>query len=270
MNKTSKRRAPTPEYVSEKQLVLSGFETPFSQTLDKSNRWVQLADKIPWDDLAGLYYKRYAPKATGRPPLNPRIVIGALIIKHMCNLDDRETIAQITENIYMQYFLGYSALIDHPPFDPSLFVEIRKRLGDDLLGEMNLRILEIAKVDEGNKGAENPRADDGGDHDSAEGCTHKGELLMDATVAPQDIAYPTDLNLLNRAREITEKIIDALHVRGDKKPRTYRKVARKAYLKVAQNRNPSKKAIRKGVGQQLRYVGRNLKHIDVLLDRNYS
>jgi hypothetical protein len=47
MNKTSKRRAPTPEYVSEKQLVLSGFETPFSQTLDKSNRWVQLADKIP-------------------------------------------------------------------------------------------------------------------------------------------------------------------------------------------------------------------------------
>jgi hypothetical protein len=28
MNKTSKRRAPTPEYVSEKQLVLSGFETP--------------------------------------------------------------------------------------------------------------------------------------------------------------------------------------------------------------------------------------------------
>jgi hypothetical protein len=70
MNKTSKRRAPTPEYVSEKQLVLSGFETPFSQTLDKSNRWVQLADKIPWDDLAGLYYKRYAPKATGRPPLN--------------------------------------------------------------------------------------------------------------------------------------------------------------------------------------------------------
>jgi IS5 family transposase len=89
---------------------------------------------------------------------------------------------------------------------------------------------------------------------------------MDATVAPQDIAYPTDLNLLNRAREITEKIIDALHVRGDKKPRTYRKVARKAYLKVAQNRNPSKKAIRKGVGQQLRYVGRNLKHIDVLLD----
>jgi IS5 family transposase len=266
MNKTSKRRAPTPEYVSEKQLVLSGFETPFSQTLDKSNRWVQLADKIPWDDLAGLYYKRYAPKATGRPPLNPRIVIGALIIKHMCNLDDRETIAQITENIYMQYFLGYSALIDHPPFDPSLFVEIRKRLGDDLLGEMNLRILEIAKVDEGNKGAENPRADDGGDHDSAEGCTHKGELLMDATVAPQDIAYPTDLNLLNRAREITEKIIDALHVRGDKKPRTYRKVARKAYLKVAQNRNPSKKAIRKGVGQQLRYVGRNLKHIDVLLD----
>ncbi|MDN5213278.1 transposase [Fulvivirgaceae bacterium BMA12] len=50
---------------------------------------------------------RYAPKLTGRPPLNPRVVIGALIIKHLCNLDDREIVAQITENIYMQYFLGY-------------------------------------------------------------------------------------------------------------------------------------------------------------------
>lgn len=265
MKKATKRRAPNQEYVSQSQLVIAGFETPFSQALDKNNRWVQLADKIPWDDLAGLYFKRYTPKPTGRPPLNPRVVIGALIIKHMCNLDDRETIAQITENIYMQYFLGYSALIRQPPFDPSLFVEIRKRLGDELLGEMNLRILELAKIHEDKEAGNTSKQDDQGDNSSGKD-THKGELLLDASVAPQDIAYPTDLNLLSEAREITEKIIDTLHVRGDKKPRTYRKIARKAYLKVAQNRNPSRKTVRKGVGKQLQYLRRNLKHIDAMLD----
>lgn len=75
-------------------------------------------------------------------------------------------------------------------------------------------------------------------------------MIYDATACPQDIAYPTDLRLLSKSREITEAIIDELHAanqRRVKKPRTYRKVARKAYLKVAQNKNPSKKVIRKGI-----------------------
>lgn len=261
MKKTLKRRAPTSAYVSQNQLTLSGFETPFSQTLDKENRWVALADKIPWDELANLYYRHYSPKATGRPSLNPRIVIGALIIKHICNLDDRETISQIAENIYMQYFLGYSAFSSKPPFDPSLFVEIRKRLGEELLAEMNLRIVRIAQPSEDKEPPE--------DNDSSGGgINHKGDLLMDASVAPQDIAYPTDMGLLNEARMITENIIDFLHTPGGKKPRTYRKNARKGYLKVAQNRNPSKKTIRKGVGKQLQYLRRNIGHIHRMLD-NY-
>jgi hypothetical protein len=49
-----------------------------------------------------IYNKRPPPKAT----LNPGVLIGAAVIKHTLNLDDRETIAQITENMYLQYFLG--------------------------------------------------------------------------------------------------------------------------------------------------------------------
>jgi len=256
MKKTSKRRAPSIPYVSQNQLLISGFETRFHQNLDPSNRWVDLAGKIPWDELSNLYLKRQPVKSTGRPPLNPRIVIGALIIKHMCNLDDRETISQITENIYMQFFLGYSGFLKEPPFDPSLFVEIRKRMGDDLITEMNLRILKLSEPKQDEK------ADDGG----SSGITHKGDLLMDATATPQDIAFPTDLNLLNKARIITEQVIDSLHVVGDKKVRTYRQIAHKEYLKVAQNRNPSRKTIYKAIGKQLRFLRRNLKHIEVMLD----
>ena len=93
-------------------------------------------------------------------------------------------------------------------------------------------------------------------------------MIYDATVCPQDIAYPTDLGLINKAREITEEIIDDLHRKKPlgKKPRTYRKTARKAYLKVAQNKNPSKKTIRKGIKAQLQYLGRNFKTVEKQLD----
>ncbi|MEB2776916.1 hypothetical protein SYJ56_16490 [Algoriphagus sp. D3-2-R+10] len=99
-------------------------------------------------------------------------------------------------------------------------------------------------------------------------CLNKGEVIYDATACPQDIAYPTDIGLLNRSREITESIIDELHAKSPqgKKPRTYRKVARKRYLKVAQNKNPSRKTIRKGIKSQLQYLRRNFRTIEKQLD----
>ena len=73
--------------------------------------------------------------------MSPRVIIGSLIIKHLCNLDDRETVSQISENIYMQYFLGYSSFSSEPPFDASLFVDFRKRLGMENLNAINERIV---------------------------------------------------------------------------------------------------------------------------------
>ncbi|MEB2778296.1 transposase [Algoriphagus sp. D3-2-R+10] len=146
MQKTPKRRAPRSEYTSQSQLSFSGFETPFYNGLDPSNRWVVLSSQIPWDGLVNLFNKRNPPKSTGRPALNPRVLIGAVIIKHMLNLDDRETVTQITENMYLQYFLGYSSYIKKPPFDASLFVDVRKRLGEELLAEMNGKIPKFSKA----------------------------------------------------------------------------------------------------------------------------
>lgn len=265
MRKSSKKRAPRGAYISEKQLTIEGFTTPFYEQLDPNNRWVKLAKVIPWDELVSQYQRKNTQKTTGRPSLNPRVAIGSIIIKHLCNLDDRETVAQITENMYMQYFLGYGSYSKEPPFDASLFVEIRKRMGDELIAEMNDKILEYSQVKpkkEKNIDEDNPSGGDG------MYPANKGELLMDATVCPQDIAYPTDINLLGEARRITEKIIDKLHVKGlgKRKPRTYRQKARKEYLKVAQNRNPSRKTIRKGIKSQLQYLRRNFITIDKQLN----
>src|SRR5690606_17827726 len=90
---------------------------------------------------------------------------------------------------------------------------------------------------------------------------NQGTLLVDATCAPADIAYPTDVNLLNEAREKLEAIIDTLHkpVIGEvAKPRTYREKARRQYLAVSKQRRPGPKVIRKAIRRQLGFIGRDL------------
>lgn len=99
--------------------------------------------------------------------------------------------------------------------------------------------------------------------------TNKGTLMLDATCAPADIKYPTDLGLLNHAREILEGIIDVLHaphVGEREKPRTYREEARKSFLIVSKQRKSSGKTIRRAIKKQLGYVGRDLRIIEKLME----
>src|SRR5699024_5221389 len=77
------------------------------------------------------------------------------------------------------------------------------------------------------------------------------------------IKYPTDLDLLNESREWAEKIIDEIYPKTflEKKPRTYRRVARRDYLNIAKKKNKSKKEIRKAIRKQLNYLNRDFKYI---------
>lgn len=88
-------------------------------------------------------------------------------------------------------------------------------------------------------------------------------------VADQMISYPTDLGLIARSREESERLIDGLCecVGIKEKPRTYRRIARKQYLTVAKKKNKTRHEVRKAIGQQLRYLRRNLRSITGLLDR---
>jgi hypothetical protein len=92
-----------------------------------------------------------------------------------------------------------------------------------------------------------------------------GTLIIDATCTPADVRYPTDLSLLNECREHSEKIIDILWKNSPKdgdKPRTYRKVARKNYLKSARSKRLSPSARRRFIRKQLNYLARNIKIIN--------
>jgi hypothetical protein len=111
IKQTRKSRAFGTHYESEKQLLL--FETPFEQALNPDNRWAVLARLIPWDEMCTPLLKIFGGNGgTGRPSVNPLVVIDSLIIKYLNDLDDRETVEQITENPYMQYFSGLSEFLE--------------------------------------------------------------------------------------------------------------------------------------------------------------
>ena len=281
MTKERKSRAFNPSYESPRQGILRGFEHPFERSLDPSNRWVVLSHLIPWDELCSVYLKQVGQSKAGRKPLNPRIILGSLIIKYLCKLDDRETVDQISENIYMQYFLGYSSFTGDKPFDASLFVELRKRLGMDSINAINEKIVELktrfeekrvrkAEPPEGGLKIPEEQGDEGKEAvcEPSSESLHKGRILFDATVCPQDIAYPTDLDLLSEAREISERMIDYLYDKHlhKEKPRSYRQIARREYLHTAQKKKKTKKQIRSAVRKQLGYLGRNIRSIHHLLD----
>ncbi|MFM8832143.1 MAG: IS5 family transposase [Cytophagales bacterium] len=279
LEKAYRKRASTPQYVSPNQLVLVGFETPFEQQLTKNNRWVKLNGLIPWDKIVGQYDVQFK-SSEGRPPISGRIVLGALIIKHILNLTDEETIHQIEENMFMQYFLGYSSFTNESIFSPTLFVEIRKRLNQAIVNNISEIVVAHQKEIEENRVKKDKDKPDDNDllneaitvikpeELAIEADTNEGTLIMDATVAPQNITYPTDLKLLNAAREKSEELIDKLYnkeIHGVIKVRTYRELARKDFLNAIKKKTKSFKEIYKWNGSQIRYLKRNLAHIELLL-----
>jgi len=253
------------------QMVIEDFVLPFEGKLDANNRWVKLAKMIPWEKIENDYAELF-PSSTGTVAKPLRMALGALIIKERCGFTDRETVEQITENPYLQYFIGLEKYQIEPPFDPSLMVYFRKRLDQKIMKKINELICQSEKTKEPKD--KDPKDKDPGNPSGSDTFEvwkpedNKGKLLLDATCAPADIRYPTDLSLLNEAREKTEKMIDTLYNQElglAKKPRTYRKRARRDYLKIAKQRKPHVKTIRKAIGKQLGYLRRNLSTIDFLL-----
>lgn len=229
---------------NREQVSIDDFIPPFGGKLLADNRWVKLARVIPWERIEERYAKRFGKCGNVAYPL--RLALGALIIKEKSGLTDEATVENISENVYMQYFIGYKEFRSGQPFAPSLMVEFRKRID----------MAEIQKIiDEMD---EESRKDD----PPSDGDKNHGTLMIDATCAPSDIRYPTDLSLLNEGREKLESIIDTLwkglENKDGMKPRTYRRTARKAFLTVEKQRKHRAKTIRKAIGKQLRFVRRDL------------
>lgn len=239
------------------QIGIDEFEQPIGMHLNAKNRWVKKAKLIPWGAIERRYAKLFMNQK-GNVAKSLRLALGACIIQAEYGFSDEETALQIQETAYLQYFCGYKRYDDSKlPFDASLMVYFRKRLTPEILGKINEMILD-------EQAPSKPEDDDDSDD------SNSGTMIVDATCAPSQIKYPQDTALLNQARELTEKLIDALHTPGEAKPRTYRKQAHKDYLSLAKNRKPTAKKIRKAIGKQLCYLRRNLEHIRTMQTRQHA
>jgi len=167
----------------------------------------------------------------------------------------------------MQYFIGQSSYSNELPFDPSSLVHFRQGISPSLIEKLNERL--VKKMIETTAIKPEKKKDS----DAKNKSPNQGKLLVDATCAPADISYPTDLGLLNGARVHTEKIIDILKKSKSKthtKPRTYRNLARKNYLAVAKQRRPTRNKRRQAIQKQLQYIKKNLAHIEQLIELGAS
>lgn len=157
------------------QLKFEDFYLPFGGKLRSDNRWVVLSKHIPWQTIEDQYSTHFSDNPTGNPAKSARIALGSLILKERLGTTDRETVLQIAENPYLQYFLGFSEYKDEVPFDHSLMTHFRNRFDQETLAEINESIVRHALEPE-----ELPQ-DNSADGDDDDPPLNKGKLIVDAT-----------------------------------------------------------------------------------------
>ena len=215
---------------------------PFGGKLNEKNRWLRIAELIPWEQLEQKYSQHFSH--TGRPAHNASLVIGLLLLKHMTGTSDREIVQLVCENPYMQAFCGLDNFNAGKLIDPSTLTYVRKRLGSKHfkeLEDLTYKHLIERKI-----------------------IKTKG-MLVDATVFPENICYPTDAGLLNEARGWLVSKIKSIGAKIGRKYRTYCRKARQEYLSFNKKKRRTKKDIRRMVKSMLQFAGRNVRQLDEIL-----
>lgn len=283
------------------QITIEEFFMPFDGKLLKKNRWVELASIMPWEHIEQIYMTAFQSE-NGRPALSSRIAFGAIFIKEYNHLTDEGTVETIAENPYMQYFLGLTGFHAEPLFDASMMVHFRKRFPVEDLAKINEYIC-TGKWPDQQRNVDRNDTKDGSQQDENQESSqepsivnkqkpspkngkkgkkskntnskkqkkkqkkNRGKLIMDATVAPADIKYPTDIDLLNKSREHLETAVDILWKdvphKGHKLPYS-RKTARKSYLSLAKSKKWTSAKCRAAIGCQLRCIEQATKRLEEL------
>jgi IS5 family transposase len=169
------------------------FRSRLDQVIDMGHALVKLARTIDWrflEERFGAVYK----DGPGQPPLPTRLMAGLAILKHTYNLSDEVVCELWIENPYYQYFCGEEFFQHRLPLDRSSMTNWRNRMGEERLQALLQESLAVA---------------------TRTGAMKPGDLarvIVDTTVQPKNITFPTDAKLLNRAREKLVKLAKKLGV----------------------------------------------------------
>ncbi len=225
----------------EKQISFNSgwFEVP---PLDEKHLLVKIAKVINWDSLLKNLSKYYHA-SFGRPTKPSRVKVGLLIIKHMYKLSDRETVDELKSDMYVQYLCDINPRDAHTFINYSTLCRFRKDIGIDGVKIIEQEVFECLKKLGLIKGRRSK------------------QLIVDTTVVPSPIQYPTDINLLNKCRTKLVGLIDKAKQLGSKGYRTYKRLGRKTFIQYQKLRMVSKTIRRKTQKKLIQFVRRNIKQL---------
>ena len=123
-------------YRKTEKLIDSCNNFELEGSLSSDNRWVVMAKLIPWSEFESEYASLFSSEM-GAPAKSFRMALGSLIIKEKLGTSDIETVEQIRENPYLQYFIGLSFSRNEAPFDASMLSHFRQRIDIDLVNKIN-------------------------------------------------------------------------------------------------------------------------------------
>jgi IS5 family transposase len=163
------------------------FRSRLDQIIDLNHALAKLARAIDWRFLEERFGEVYTNGA-GQPPLPTRLMAGLAILKHTYDLSDEALCERWVENPYYQYLCGEEFFQHRLIFDRSSLTRWRQRMGEEKLAALIQESLSVAAK----TGAMKP--------------SDLSQVIVDTTVQPKNVMFPTDAKLLNRAREILVRL----------------------------------------------------------------
>jgi len=218
------------------------FFARLSQQLNPRHPLMVLASHINWTALEDDLDLTFSPDKAGQPPKPVRLIVGLLMLQHMEGLSDEATVQKWVENPYWQFFCGFDFLQWKMPIDPSSLTRWRGRLGEKGMETLLAHTLKTAV----NTGAAKPKDFE--------------KVIVDTTVMEANIAYPTDAQLLHKARE---KLVILAKKEGILLRQSYSHVGKKLLHKISgYGRAKQFKRLGKGVKKLKTYLGRVVRDIE--------
>lgn len=214
------------------------FQPRLCSQLNQKNELLVLGRMIPWGDLEIEFADLYQSNSSvgGQPPKPIRLMIGILLLQHLHNLSDEQVVRGWVENPYWQYFCGYDFLQWNFPINPSSLTRFRNRLGLARLEKILSLTVAVAVKSEAVK------------------VKDLKKVIVDTTVMPKNIEFPTDSQLLGKARERLVKL------------------AAKNGITLRQNYNLTTKTLLRKISgylhaKQMKRARRAIKHLKTIVGR---
>lgn len=222
------------------------FQSRLSNQINPRHEMVILSKMINWDGLEMEFSSFYIDNGKGgQPPKPVRLMVGLLLLQHLHSLSDEQVVRGFVENPYWQFFCGYDFLQWELPIDPSSLTNFRNRIGADAMNKILALTINIAVKSE------------------AVMVKDLEKVIVDTTVMPKNITFPTDSKLYDKARQNLVKLSEkhGLNLRQNYNLVTKRlsfQIGRYLHAKQMKRARKAMKKLKVILGRVMRDVARKI------------